>query len=85
MAVWCGFVGVCDKCLNDPQYSSLEGTELIFRIKKALYFLWSGSLGKMSQKRALESIDEEDESIGPMPDETALRKKPKGGSYIVCK
>ena len=39
----------------------------------------------MSQKRALESIDEEDESIGPMPDETALRKKPKGGSYIVCK
>ena len=40
---------------------------------------------KMSQKRALESIDEEEESIGPMPDETALRKKPKGGSYIVYK
>ena len=40
---------------------------------------------KMSQKRALESIDEEEESIGPTPDETALRKKPKGGSNIVCK
>ena len=31
-------VGVRVKCFNDPQYSSLEGTELIFWIKKALYF-----------------------------------------------
>ena len=56
-----------------------------FQDQKGALFFMKCIAGKMSQKRALESIDEEDESIGPMPDETALRKKPKGGSYIVCK
>ena len=40
-----------------------------------------GSKKKMSKKRDLgdlEAVDEEDESIGPMPDEASSRKKPKG-------